>query len=218
MMKGEHAGGTACFFMRGEWREFETNFGQILVKSGVMARLVKYLRSWIKSDGGSTAIEFGMLAMPFIMLVVGIMEVSLMFAGMSVLDGATADAARKVRTGQVQQASGKPEDIFKNSLCNSAKVMLSCGKLQYEVIEIDKFANFSNYKPSYDKDGKLKSRGFTPGGVNTVNLIRVTYLFKLATPLLGNILADSPGMTKRFVSTVVLETEPYDLNEVAGSL
>lgn len=181
-------------------------------------RLSRFLRSWIKREDGSTAIEFSMLAMPFLYILIGTMEISLMFASNSVLDGAVIDAARLVRTGQAQEYNGNPEDLFKDRLCEKSSVLLDCSKLQYEVVEMDKFSDFNSYGPQYDQDGNLESRGFHPGGVNTVNLIRVSYKYKLSTPLIGKLLSNNDDYSRTMISTVVLETEPYDLAEVAGNM
>lgn len=181
-------------------------------------RLIGFVSKWLKREEGSTAIEFSMLFMPFIYILLGTMEISLMFASNSVLDGATASAARLVRTGQAQQASGNPADMFRDRLCQQASVLIDCSKLQYEVVQIDTFADFGNYAPSFDEEGNLESQGFSPGGVNSINLVRVAYNYPLITPLIGDLLSNMPGRKRQMISTIVLETEPYDLAEVAGQL
>lgn len=181
-------------------------------------RLSRFFSSWTKNEGGSTAIEFSMLAMPFIYILVGTMEIGLMFASNSVLDGATGEAARMIRTGQVQQSGGDPRQMFADKLCEKSSMLLDCSKFQIEVVEMDHFSDFDSYAASYDEEGNPQSRGFTPGGVNSVNLVRVYYKYKLATPLIGQFLADGPDNSRMMISTVVLETEPYDLAEVAGQL
>lgn len=181
-------------------------------------RLKAFLRGWIGDKQGSTAIEFSMLAMPFIMILVGTMEIGLMFASNSVLDGATGAAARMIRTGQVQQSGGDPRDVFVEKLCEKSSFLLDCSRFQVEVVEMDAFSDFNSYAAEFDDEGNPESRGFTPGGVNSVNLIRVFYRYNLATPLIGQFLATGPDNSRMMVSTVVLETEPYDLSEVAGEL
>ena len=181
-------------------------------------RLGRFLRIWGKNKDGSTAIEFSMLAMPFIFVLLGTMETALMFASNSVLDGATNEAARIIRTGQIQMSGGDPAEIFEAKLCEQAAVLLDCSKFQIEVVEMDKFSDFSSYAANFDDDGNPVTRGVNPGGVNSVNLIRVFYKYKLATPVIGNLLANGPDNSRMMVSTIVLETEPYDFSEVAGSL
>ncbi|PZP55918.1 MAG: pilus assembly protein [Micavibrio aeruginosavorus] len=181
-------------------------------------RFSHFLRLWKRDEKGSTAIEFSMLSMPFILILVGTMEIGLMFASNSVLDGATNTAARMVRTGQVQQSGGDPRQVFIDKLCEKSSFLLDCSRFQVEVVEMDSFADFSSYAASFDGDGNPDSRGFTPGGVNSVNLVRVFYRYNLATPLIGQFLATGPNNSRMMISTVVLETEPYDLSQVAEDL
>ncbi|PZO82058.1 MAG: pilus assembly protein, partial [Micavibrio aeruginosavorus] len=49
------------------------------------------------------------------------------------------------------------------------------------------------------------------GGASDVVLIRVLYNYPVMTPLMGSMLATiSTDNTRRLVSTVVLQTEPYE--------
>lgn len=176
------------------------------------------IRNWLKNEEAATAVEFAMIAMPFCYLLIGIIEMSLMFVGMSTLDSATDQAARLIRTGQVQQTNGDPEQMFKDALCNASSTFLNCSLIEYEVVRMDGFADFSNYPASYDELGNFQSQGFDAGSVNDVILIRATYKYPLITPLIGSLLADGDGKSKRFISTVVLETEPYDVEQVVDSL
>lgn len=178
----------------------------------------KILRRWWRGEDAATAVEFALVAFPFIYLLVGIVELSLMFAAMSTLDAATNDAARLIRTGQVQQTNGDPQEMFEDLLCSKINVFLSCSGVQYEVITMNGFSDFASYPASFDEDGNLQSSGFDPGSVDDVVLIRAAYRYPLLTPLLGAAFADGPNNTKLMVTTVVLETEPYDVREVVGDL
>ena len=64
-------------------------------------------RSLIKNQKGATAIEFAFVALPFFMLMIGILELGMYYASATVMEGATVQAARIIRTGQAQE-SGDP--------------------------------------------------------------------------------------------------------------
>jgi Flp pilus assembly protein TadG len=176
------------------------------------------IRRWFKGEDAATAVEFALVAFPFTYLLIGIVELSVMFAATSTLDAATNDAARLIRTGQVQQTNGDPQQMFEELLCEKASVFLPCTGIQYEVITMSGFSDFGSYPPSYDEDGNLQSAGFNPGSVDDVVLIRAAYRYPLMTPLLGAAFSDGPNNTKLMVTTVVLETEPYDVRQVVGEL
>ena len=180
--------------------------------------MLRCVHHWFKSKTGSTAVEFALVAVPFTYLLIGIVEMSIMFAGSANLHSATNAAARLVRTGQAQQSAGNPEDVFRDRLCENVDILLDCSRLQYEVISMDGFGDFAMHQAQYDEDGNLISQGFDAGGSSDVVLIRVAYRYPFIVPIIGNLLADGNGMTKLLLSTVVMQNEPYDINEEAGQI
>jgi len=168
-----------------------------------MFGLIKQL---YKRKEGSTAIEFAMLAVPYIMLSLAIIELSLMFTSASLLEGATDSAARMVRTGQIQQGGGG-ETAFRAALCAYATVLVNCNDIVVEVIPLASYNDFTG--PTYDADGNMVSQGFDSGGSNDRMLIRTSYRFQMMTPLVGPLLNGPDGATT-FISTIVLQTEPYE--------
>ncbi|MCB1555718.1 MAG: pilus assembly protein [Alphaproteobacteria bacterium] len=162
----------------------------------------------MKRHDGATAIEFAFLAIPFFLIIIGTIELSLMAASAYVLQGAVSDAARLVRTGQIQQAQADPEGMFFEALCDHASVLLNCDNLQYSVEPLDSFANAA--QPDIDEDGNLQDAVFNPGGSKEVVLIRAAYRYSLMTPVIGSIFSDYSGNIRLLLSTIVLETEPYE--------
>ena len=59
-------------------------------------------RGFRRDERGTTAIEFGILGMPFFALLAAILETSYVFLAGQILDTAVQDSARFIRTGQVQ--------------------------------------------------------------------------------------------------------------------
>lgn len=175
------------------------------------------LRKWQQEDDGATAIEFAMIVGPFIFLIIGIVELSLFFASTSILHGATEDAARLIRTGQVQQTAGDPQQLFEDALCDHASVFISCDNIDYEVITLDGFSDFENHPVQYDEENNFESAGFSAGGVNDVVLIRAIHTYNFATPFIGHLLGKDGSTERNILSTIVLQTEPYDFDDGAGA-
>jgi Flp pilus assembly protein TadG len=84
----------------------------------------KLIKRWLRGEDAATAVEFALVAFPFTYLLIGIVELSIMFAAMSTLDAATNDAARLIRTGQVQQTTGDPQQLFEDLLCSKVSVFI----------------------------------------------------------------------------------------------
>lgn len=156
------------------------------------------------------AIEFAIVSIPFVYMLVAIIELSLMFTSASLLEAATAIASRQIRTGAIQQASSDSaaqEALFRQSLCANA-VLMSCGEIEVEAVNIGSFGGFSG--PQFDGGGNFESQGFDAGGVSDVILIRTFYRYNFMTPLIGQFLGENGSGARSFMSTIVLQTEPYE--------
>src|SRR5580698_6774733 len=81
-------------------------------------RLRAALTRFRSGRGGSTAVEFAMLALPFLGLLFGIIELGMIYLISTTLDNATTDAARQIRTGQLQLAGGATSASFATVVCN----------------------------------------------------------------------------------------------------
>lgn len=167
----------------------------------------RLFNSWKRKDDGATAIEFSLLFMPYMLISLGIMELSLMFLSASLVEGATDSASRLIRTGAVQQTNGDPEEMFRDALCEFAIVLVDCEEMVVEVSTLDSYSNFSG--PTFDGSGNLVSQGFSPGGSNARVVVRVAYRYEMITPIVGQLL-NGPGGSTLFMSTIVMQSEPYE--------
>ncbi len=175
--------------------------------------MISFIRKYFLQDEASVAVEFSFIAMPFIILLVGIVEVGLFFGTAVMLEGAAGDAARMIRTGQVQ-TSGDPIGTFADRLCEQTALFVDCGALQYEVIPVadGEFTNVAGMDPVFDADGNLVSAGFDPGGSEDVVLVRIVYKYTFLTPLLGELMETTANTNQAsLMSTVVIKNEPYQV-------
>ncbi|MCE7886851.1 MAG: pilus assembly protein [Alphaproteobacteria bacterium PRO2] len=170
--------------------------------------LRKFISRWLGKDEGTTAIEFSFLLVPYILLTLAIIEISIMYVGASLLEGATGSAARLVRTGQLQEGAD-PEALFRQAICNYATVLINCDNVIIEVREMESFSDYDEMQPQYDEDGNLVPGQFDAGGSSSRVLIRSAYRYTMMTPIVGALLG-GPDNSRLFVSTIVLQTEPYD--------
>ena len=177
--------------------------------------LRKLLKKYAKKKEGTTAIEFSMLIVPYLMLTLGIIELSLVFTSASLLEGATGAAGRMIRTGQIQESGADPETMFRDRLCEYATVLINCDDVVIDVIQMDSFTDFDDLAPTYDADGNMVSQGVNPGGSEDRVLIRTSYRYEMMTPFVGTLLGGDDG-AMTFMSTLVMQTEPYDFDGAGG--
>src|SRR6185437_8857173 len=95
-------------------------------------------RGLLRSEAGSVSIEFGLVGPTFFFLIIAMFELGLTLFTQSALDGAARDAARLIRTGQVQVAAD-PLGTFKGLLCGETSFLIDCTKV---VFDVRTFASF----------------------------------------------------------------------------
>lgn len=76
-------------------------------------------------ERGATAVEFGLLALPFFVLIFAIVETAMTFFAQQVLESAVQDASRFIRTGQSQV--DWDEAAFRQAICDAAYGFIQCG-------------------------------------------------------------------------------------------
>jgi Flp pilus assembly protein TadG len=171
----------------------------------------RHFHRWRRREDGAAAVEFALVAMPFFLMIVGVLEIALFFAAGTVLEGGAAAAARLIRTGQIQDTAD-PEEAFRTALCNHVSSMIPCNQLQYEVILMEEgtFAQASEYEPEFDEDGNLVPGGFSMGGTSDVVLVRTAYRYEFLTPFLGSIITGDAGRNwSMHMAMSVIKAEPY---------
>jgi Flp pilus assembly protein TadG len=177
-------------------------------------------RRWHKDESGATAVEFGLVALPFLMLLFGIISVCLYFFTNFTLENAVWQTSRALRTGQVQQAKGAysaastPEDkknAFKLAMCAIAPTFLDCNKV---VVIVQSNASFGGIvEPKCATNGVMVDQTaatFETGNASSVILVTVCYPWdfggKLPFIKIGNLTNGAVLLQ----ASVAFRTEPYN--------
>jgi len=174
--------------------------------------------AFARDERGVTAIEFGILALPFFTIIYAILETTMVFLAGQVLDGAVEDASRQIKTGQAQTF-----DIgdFRGLLCGYTFRLFGpdCSGVSIRVDVIDDFSSAdTGTVPTttceVDEDGKTVCRldvdeVYVPGARRQV--VQVTAYFRW--PLLINLpyfnLSNQPDSTRLLAATRVFRNEPF---------
>lgn len=169
------------------------------------------VRKWFRDIGGTTAVEFSLVGIPFILMIVGTIEMALMFTAQSVLQESTFTASRLIRTGQLQLSEeGDREEMFRDAVCGFSEMLIPCDDIQFSVQSVPSFADADDMPPEFDEDGNMINTEFDPGGANGVVLVRVSYNYPVRTPLMQPVLSNRSGGVRTMLSTIVLQAEPYE--------
>src|SRR5215471_5788784 len=103
-------------------------------------------RRFARRQDGSVAVEFGLILLPFLALMFGIMETALVFFADQTLETAAADSARLIMTGQAQNQA-LTASTFKNQVCQRIYGLFDCQNGLY--VDVQTYSSFGNisYSP-----------------------------------------------------------------------
>lgn len=180
---------------------------------------IQFLRRRRKSDfwranDGAMAIEFAFVAVPFIALLIGIMELGMIFMVSISLENATAQAARRIRTGELTAVSAGQEAAslaaFKTEVCDNMG-WLAADCQSGLTVDVRTFTTFSGVTlPNPVSGGAFNpgALGFKPGVACDIVLVRAWYQWPLIAPLMHQGLVRIPGKTL-VTSAATFKNEPY---------
>jgi len=185
-----------------------------VVREGATSRLVRrytprILRRFARKKDGAVAVEFAMVAAPFLALVFAILETAIVFFAGQVLETAAADSARLIMTGQAQK-SGLSESKFKEEVCNRVFGLFDCNNgIKVDVRTYSSFSAANMSKP-IDANGNVTfTPSYQPGTPGDIVVVRLLYEWPVYVSLLGLNLADLSGGKRLLMATAAFRNEPY---------
>jgi Flp pilus assembly protein TadG len=166
-------------------------------------------RRLIHQQDGAAAVEFGLVAAPFLALVFAILETSLVFFAGQALETAAADSARLIMTGQAQ-AQSLDQTKFKEAVCGKIYGLFDCNAGIYvDVKSYNSFANIPTSNPVSNGTLQTADFGYQPGAAGDIVVVRLMYQWPVYVSLLGLNLADLKGGKRLLISTVAFRNEPF---------
>jgi Flp pilus assembly protein TadG len=178
-------------------------------------------RRFARGDRGATAIEFGILALPFFSLIYAIMETSIVFLSGQILDSAVQDASRRIRTGQAQAGSWTPER-FRTEICDGLYGMFDCTEAGDRLkIRVSVVTNFSSATVTPPIDAACATSGdpddcdwtivedYSPGVGSDIVLIQAYYKWPTFVNLPGFNLATQADGSRLLSGVRVFRNEPF---------
>jgi Flp pilus assembly protein TadG len=161
------------------------------------------------NEGGASAVEFALVATPFILLVFIALQTALIFFFDQALQTATQQSARMVMTGQTASLN---QSGYHAVVCAHLSSMFNCNNLWVDVQSAGTFSalNTAPIVPTYDPHtGKVSNTWqFNQGAPTDVVILRVMYDWPVVGGSWGY--ADQANGTHLMMATAVFKNEPYD--------
>lgn len=170
----------------------------------------KFARRFVRQQEGAAAVEFALVATPFLALLFAIIETALVFFAGQTLEAAAADSSRLIMTGQAQTA-GFSKEQFKTEVCNRIYGLFDCaGGIHVDVKQYSSFSDASS-PTSPVASGTFDSTKMTyvPGGPGCIEVVTLYYEWPIYVSLLNTNLANLNGNKRLLVATAVFRNEPY---------
>lgn len=170
------------------------------------------LRRFARARRGSAAIEFAFVVLPFFLLMVGLVEVSMMGFAQTSLDYAVSETARQIRTGQAQ-TGGVSQGEIEDEVCDQLNgfLVMSCANLFLDINRYDSFldAGNDNANPVQNNQFQPGAMDFAPGAPSDIVVVRAYYRWQVITPMFETMFQNVSGGERILVTTMMFRNEPY---------
>jgi Flp pilus assembly protein TadG len=193
--------------------------GRILAGLKPVLRLgnVRRLR---RDDEGTTAIEFALVATPFLMFVFALIGCSAYFFTVSSIEKGMDQASRLLRTGEAA-AEKLTVAQFRQLICDGAGTWINCNKLQIVAQQSGSWANDPANPPySCTVNSKTPSEimkdadpiALYTGGASQIVIVTTCYKWELPEKLPFLKLGNSPDGSMMMQTATAFQSEPWPDN------
>jgi Flp pilus assembly pilin Flp len=192
-----------------------------IVAAGSLPRRRRRLISrFVKNREGATAVEFGLVALPFFALLFAIIETALIFWSTQVLETAVADAARKIYTGQFQAEHGDINDPnlvaekFREDLCSRVTALFDCNAIvEVDITRIgDRFPATGLPLPVIDGnfDAEAGGFGYDQTGPSDIVVVRAAMQYPVFVSLMNPAQSNLNNGKRLIMASSAFRNEPFN--------
>jgi len=169
----------------------------------------KIARRFVRRQEGAAAVEFALVAAPFLALTFAILETAMVFFAGQTLEAAAADSARLIMTGQAQ-TSGYSQADFKKAVCDRIFGLFDCTNgMTVDVKSYSSFASVNTAAPVTNGQLDTSNVTYSPGEPGDIVVVSLYYQWPIYVSMLGNNLANLNGGNRLLAAAAVFRVEPY---------
>jgi Flp pilus assembly protein TadG len=168
---------------------------------------------FLRDRRAGAAVEFALVLLPFLMVLMVMINSALILLAGQVLQTAATTAGRLVLTGQAQNANYSAAQ-FKSNVCASLTVMFNCASNLYIDVESTSTTSFSsiNLANPTNANGTLNTAGYgySLGNPGDLVIVRLIYQWPIAgAGLVGALMNPISPTNYTLLATVAFRNEPY---------
>jgi Flp pilus assembly protein TadG len=165
-------------------------------------RILAVFRRFRHNNDGATAVEFGLVATPFFMLMMAIFELAMLF-----------QSSRVILTGEAMTLYPNPATAvaaFKSDVCTRLTLVSNCNtRLSVDVRTYTSFATATANQPV--SGGVLDTSGFgyQPILPNQIAVVRAVLSYPIVLSSWNKVFSDLANGERALMATLAFRAEPF---------
>jgi Flp pilus assembly protein TadG len=178
--------------------------------SGSQSRQRRRGRLFLADENGATAVEFGLVAAPFLALLVAIIQTFLVIFAQQLLETVVTQSSRQILTGQVQSAN-MTQSQFATQVCNQVAILFNCSNLMIDVNTYAAFSSANTSVPSltFNAQGQVTNTwNYNLGSAGQIVVVRVMYQWPVFLGPLGFSLSNLSNGNRLIMASAAFQVEP----------
>jgi Flp pilus assembly protein TadG len=175
-------------------------------------RSKRALSRFCLARNGTTAVEFALIAPPFLALIIAIFQMTAFLFAQQALQTAAVAAGRLILTGQVQNAGLTQSQFKTNDVCPLLAAMFTCSNVYVNVQSYNDFAAASTGAPTltYNGNGTVSNTwAYNLGSPGQVMVLQLVYQWPIISGPLGSVLPNLGNGTTEMMGITAFRVEPY---------
>jgi Flp pilus assembly protein TadG len=160
---------------------------------------------------GATAVEFALIAPPFLATLIGIFQVAIFMFAQQVLQNAAVEAGRLLMTGQAQN-SNTTQTQFASDVCPMVQAVFTCTSLMVNVQSYADFASATATAPTltFNTQGQVSNTwSYDPGTPGQVMVLQLVYQWPIVSGPFGYVLPNLGNGHVEMMGVSAFRVEPY---------
>ena len=182
--------------------------------TGLEAVLKKRRRNrcaaFLGDSKGATAVEFALVAAPFLALIIALIQTFLVFFAQELLESVVHQSARLIMTGQVQSQQ-MTQAAYKQKVCDQIVIFFNCTGIMVDVQVANSWTTADTSMPplTFNSQGAVTNVWqFNPGDAGDIVVLRVTYVWPVVLGPLGFNLSNMSIGIRQIMASAAFQNEP----------
>jgi Flp pilus assembly protein TadG len=170
-------------------------------------------RLFRKNQSGATAVEFGLIAIPFFMLLMSTFEMALMLWTNQEMEEAIFQESRPMLTGDSRTTYANPATAandFRDKLCTKMSLISNCStRLK---VDVQSYASFATAQSNSAVSGGVLNTtafGFQPATPSTIIVVRAVLSYPLVLSAWSKSFANLANGERALMASIAFRTEPF---------